>query len=543
MIPQKQKIRVRPQFSRKLGSDPNFPGCYLMKDSKGLVLYVGKAKNLRKRLASYKQAQDIKTTTLLSYVADIETIITDTETEALLLEAQLIQEYHPKYNIDLQTPGRYAFIKLTREEYPHFVVARKITKDGTFFGPYPSGQARNGVLKSIHRIFRLCNSKLGREKPCMRYHLGYCSGACVRAITPEEYMLSIGQAVKFLRGSIKLVIDDLEKSMKTAAARHKFEQAKIFRDQLFALQKIQEQKVSDPKRYDQDIVNYISSPTQLLIQLFHFQRGIISGRKEFSFALDKILASSPQEAFEDFLLQYYQNHKPPHEIVIPEIRVRPQFFQKLGSDPNFHFQEYLQTLWGRQVAINFPQHGVKKKLLDMVKKNLTVQFGEHGGQLVELQEALHLPTLPRTIDCIDISHLSGTQTVGSLVYFSNGQPLKKGYRKFILKTVQGTNDFASIHEVVIRFVKRIHEHKEQPPDLLIIDGGKGQLSSALKALREQNLVIPTIGLAKRLEEIYMPNVRFPLHLKPKSPALQLIRAIRDEAHRFAITFQRKRRNK
>ncbi len=506
-------------------------GCYLMKNAEDEILYVGKAKNLRKRLASYNQTQDPKTLLLLSYVTDIETIITDTETEALLLEAQLIQQHHPKYNIDLQTPGRYAYIKLTQEEYPRFVVARKITKDGTFFGPYPSGQARNAVLKSLYRIFRLCASKTRNGKPCMRYHLGMCSGACVRAITPDEYLQSIRQAVKFLRGDISHLTKDLEEKMRTAAKNHEFEKAKIFRDQLLALQKIQDQKVSDPKRHNQDIINYIHSAQQLLIQLFSFQRGIISGRKEFSFSFDTLLVLSPLEALEDFIVQYYRTHKPPHELVLP---------QKLPGQQAL--QEYLQALWGRNLAVTIPQQGVKKKLLDMVKKNLTVTFGEQGGQLVELQEALHLPHLPRIINCIDISHLGGTQMVGSLVQFFNGQPKKSGYRKFIIKHTKGNNDVASIFEVVTRFATRINKEKEQKPDLLIIDGGKGQLSSALKALHEQGCEIPTIGLAKRLEEIFVSWAKYSLRLKPKSPALQLIRAVRDEAHRFAITFQRSRRS-
>lgn len=506
------------------------PGCYLMKDRAGVVLYVGKAKNIRKRVSSYWRARDIKTAMLVSEIADIETVLTDTEQEALILEAQLIQKYHPKYNIDLQAPGRYAFIKLTEEEYPKFVIARKVTKDGAYFGPYPSAAARNETLRALYKIFRFCKEKRFRKKVCFRYHLGLCSGVCGGLISHTEYLDSIKSAKKFLKGDFAPLIKESKTLMEDASSHEQFEKAKIYRDRLFAIKKLEEQKVSKPQRFDQDIINYIILDTQIIIQLFHFDKGIISGRKEFSFDLDSLALQTPQEVLRDFLLQYYASRQIPQEIMIPE-----------HIPDEGLLQEHFRNNSGRSISIEVPQKGRKKKLLDMVKKNLLEKIGDGGSQLSELQKYLRLSEPPRIIDCIDISHLGGTQTVGSLVQFYNGQPSKGGYRKFIIKSVEGINDFASIEEVVTRFGKRVLLGQEKRPDLLIIDGGKGQLNSALKSLRALYLDIPTVGLAKRLEEVYRPGISTSLILPRKSTALQLIRAIRDEAHRFAITFQRKRR--
>ncbi|MEK7123092.1 MAG: excinuclease ABC subunit C, partial [Patescibacteria group bacterium] len=269
----------------------------------------------------------------------------------------------------------------------------------------------------------------------------------------------------------------------------------------------------------------------IIIQLFHFNRGIISGRKEFTFDLDVLAVSEPRDVLLDVLLQYYNANPIPSEIVVPEHITD----EDLLAD---HFRQRSR----RKVVFTVPQRGKKKKLLEMVKKNLLTKLGEGGGQLYELQRALNLSEVPRVIDCVDISHLGGTETVGSLVQFTNGQATKSGYRKFKIKDVKGINDVASIYEVITRFGKRVLTDEEKKPDLLMIDGGKGQLNSALRALNALQLDIPTIGLAKRLEEVFIPSTKTSILLPPRSAALQLLRAIRDEAHRFAITFQRKRRS-
>ncbi len=521
---------MRQEVRKKITSFPNQPGCYLMKNEDEKVLYVGKAKDLRKRVSSYWRARDVKTFALVQEIRDIEYIVTNSEVEALILEAQLIQQHHPKYNIDLQSPGRYAFIKITNEEYPRLLIARRLEKNGTFIGPYTCASARNEAVRSAYRIFRLCKLRTKKGKPCFRYHLGYCSGACAGIISLHEYQSTIRQVKKFLRGNFISLVKETKAQMDRAASKEQFEKAKVYRDRLLALEKLNKQEVSRSKHYDQDVVNGIFSQNSARIQIFHFHRGIISGRKEFTFDLTTIQRSEPEEIIFDFLSLYYRSHDVPREIIVP---------MRLGEQQTL--EKLLENLSGQKVSLIVPQKGQNKKLLDLVKKNLLSVHGHDEGQLVELQEALHLSSMPVRIACVDISTLSGTNTVGSLIQFVNGQPWKGGYRKFRIKNVTGVNDYAAIEELVSRFGARVLEEKEAAPDLLMIDGGKGQLRSAQKSLRALNLAIPTIALAKRLEEIYIVGSPYPLHLSARSTALQLLRAIRDEAHRFAITYQKKRR--
>ncbi len=510
---------------------PANPGCYLMKDKTGVVLYIGKAKNLRKRVASYWRATDAKTVDLVLHIYDIETIITDTEVEALILEAQLIQKYHPKYNIDLQVSGRYAFIKLTKETYPRFAIARKVDTNETYYGPYPSAAARNAMLRGVNRVFGLCTSRQRKGRPCLRYYLGRCRGACAEKISQEEYAQVIRDATRFLKRDFGALAQEAERDMQKASKEQNFEKAKIYRDRWMALKKLEHQSVSEPKHYDQDVSHFVVQGDILTIQLFHFYKGIISGRKEYSFDLQTLPTESALEAFSDFLRQYYVGHPVPREIIIP------------GELPDQNnFEEYLEKISGHAVSFHIPKKGIKARLLAMVKKNILTKSGGGAGQLNELQEALHIEKLPRLIACIDISHLSGLETVGSLVKFENGQPLKSGYRKFRIKSVVGINDYKAIEEVVSRYVTRIAAGKEKTPDLIVIDGGKGQLHAAQKALAKYVIEIPVISLAKRLEEIFVSWSHISLRLSPRSPALQMLRAIRDEAHRFAVTYQRKRRS-
>lgn len=518
------------QFQFKNKKIPTDPGCYLMKDRAGTVLYVGKAKNLRKRVASYWRATDTKTVDLVSHIHDIETIVTDTEVEALILEAQLIQRYHPKYNIDLHVSGRYAFIKLTKEKYPRFVIARKIDTNETYYGPYPSAAARNAILRGVNRIFGLCTSRQRKGRPCLRYHLGQCRGACAQKISPKDYAQVIRDAVRFLKKDFDTLAQEAEKEMRRAAKEQNFEKAKIYRDRWMALNKLERQSVSEPKHYDQDVSHFCVQGDILTIQLFHFHKGIISGRKEYSFDLQAISVKSIAEAFANFLQQYYIGHPIPREIIIP------------GELPDQNIlEEYFEKISGHAVSFHVPKKGIKARLLAMVKKNLLTQGGGGFGQLAELQEALHLKKLPRVMVCIDISHFSGKETVGSLVKFENGSPLKNGYRKFAITSVKGINDYKAIEEVIERYSRRISEGKEKKPDLLVIDGGKGQLRAAQKALARSGMELAVISLAKRLEEIFVSWSHLSLRLSQRSSALQMLRALRDEAHRFAITYQRKRR--
>lgn len=501
-----------------------------MKDATGVVIYVGKAKDLKKRLFSYLHAKDEKTAELVAHISDIDYMATDTETESFLLEARLIQKYHPRYNIDLQSGGtRYAYIKETNEIYPRFVIARKRDSKGKFFGPFVSATARNEALREALALFKLCK-KPASGTACFRHHLGKCSGACIRAVSPEEYAQSLKMAEQFLRGDFKRVRNRIEIQMKEAAEHQLFEKAKLYRDQLMALQKIEFQKVVRVERINQDVCNHIVSGDTLLLQLFHCNKGVISGKKEFRFSLNEYIGNE-QEIIESFLSQYYLTHAAPHEIIIPHALPHQLELEKCLSHKS-----------GRRVVLIVPQRGVKKKLLEMVKKNLTLKLASIGDQLVELQKILRMGRLPMIVDCVDISTLSGVESVGSLVHFVNGNAVKAGYRKYKIKHVKGMNDFAMVREVVGRFAKRVNKGIEQRPDLIVIDGGRGQLNSAQKALREEGLSVPAIGLAKKLEEIYVSWSDKPLRISRRSAALQLLMRLRDEAHRFAITFQRKRRS-
>lgn len=526
-------------FTLNKNSIPQLPGCYLMKDANGNVIYIGKAKNLRKRVTSYRYSKDSKTKSLVSEINDIEYIVTDNQVEALILEAQLIHHNHPKYNIDLKAGLRYAFIKITNEKFPRLLLARKIAKDGNYFGPYPSGESRTWLAKSAINLFKLRTCKKIPSKACLRYHLDYCSAPCIKQIEEAEYNQAIKDAERFLKGDYNILINKIRKLMYECAEKEKFEKAKIYRDQLFALEKLEEQKLSTPKEYDQDIINFIILDNEIIFQLFQFHKGIISGRKEYSFDLQKIILGDDVypvindkaiQALQDFIHQYYSSFNIPREIILPEVLPK----QQITID-------YLTKISGHKVELTVPIKGLKFKLLYMVKKNLILKAETQGSQLHELGQILRLPIFPNVIACIDVSTLAGTNSVGSLVQFVNGHPYKNGYRRFQIKGVDGIDDYAMLSEIVLRFGKRIKKGLENKPDLLIVDGGRGQLNTINETLNKLDLDIQTISLAKKFEEIYTNWADTPLRLPNNNRILHLLQFIRDEAHRFAIKYQRKKR--
>ena len=511
---------------------PRHPGCYIMKNAAGEIIYIGKAKDLSKRVKSYWYSKDDKTQRLVADIDDIEFILTDNEVEALILESQLIYKHHPKYNIDLKASQRYAFIKISDEKFPRLQLARKVGKSGKYFGPYPSGAARSAAHKAANRIFKLRNCKHIPKQACLRYHMDHCSGPCINMITEEEYKKNIKDVEKFLKGEYKTLIEDMRTLMIQTAEKQEFEKAKFYRDQFLALSKLEEQKMSAPKDYNQDAMNFIVIDNKIIIQIFNFNKGIISGRKEYTFDLDKVITDNPQYdiqfALQKFIQQYYSSFDVPKEIIIP-----------VDLPEKDIISDYLEKVSGHKVDLLVPVQGTKFKLLEMLKKNLLLKAGNTALQ--ELKEVLNLPTVPNVIACIDISTLSGTNSVGSLVQFVNGQPYKSGYRKFKIKEVEGINDYAMLSEIIGRFFKRVLAGQENKPDLLVVDGGPGQLSSVTETLMNMGIEIPSIGLAKRLEEIYFKWDPHPLRLPASNEGLKLLRAIRDEAHRFAVTYQRYRR--
>jgi excinuclease ABC subunit C len=505
---------------------PHLPGCYIFKDDQNNVIYVGKARDLKKRVANYFQKQDHspKTEALVAAARELEFIITNTEVEALLLENTLIKKHLPRYNIKLKDASRYAGIELTEERFPRIRISRKATGQGSFFGPFTSARERTFVYQLLRKTFGLRTCKRLPKRACLRYHLGHCTGPCIGKIGEAEYQERVSRAASALGGKTKELQVSLQERMADLSERQEFERAIEIREEIYALARLQErQQVEKNRRYDQDVISYLVDGSSVFLMLFKVYRGTLEGKEDYVFA-------QSENFLEEFLVQYYSEREPPEELIVEE---------PLESS----IADFLTHLKGKKVRITVPRHGEKRELLDLAKKNVEIGFFGDRQKLVALQEALHLPVVPEVIECFDISHLAGTYSVGSMVQFRGGRPDKSNYRRFRIKGVQGIDDFASIAEVVRRRYSRLVEEKQEMPDLIIIDGGKGQLASALGELQTLRLKIPIISLAKREEEIYAPGLEGPLTIRSDEKASLYVQEIRDEAHRFAIAYNRLLRKK
>jgi len=507
---------------------PENPGCYLYSDEAGTIIYVGKAKNLKKRVSSYffKKDHDPKTKSLVARIASVDVVVTDTETEAFLLENTLIKKHQPKYNIDLKDAKRYAWIELTKEKFPRLVIARKTTGDGTFFGPFVSAAERDYVLKVAKKVFHLRTCRKIPKRPCLRHHMQSCSAPCTGTVSPEEYDENVKKATLLLKGKAHELLEELKTEMAARSAAEDFERALVLRNEINAIGHLADrQHVERQREYDQDVIAYQVTDGKVYLTAFNVERGSLSNKQEFTFD------AGGEDFFEEFLVQYYSEREPPKELILDH-----------ETDPAL--AGFLSVKKGKQVDINVTQRGEKRQLLDLAQKNLEIAFFRDTLKGAELGTALHMDNPPSVIECFDISHLSGTAMVGSMVQFRDGKPDKSNYRRFKIKTVEGIDDFASIAEVVKRRYKRLTEEHVPFPDLVIIDGGRGQLSAAQEALATLGVTgQPVIAIAKREEEIYMPGDSLPLRLDKKSIALRYIEEIRDEAHRFAITYNRLLRKK
>ncbi|HJJ42991.1 MAG TPA: excinuclease ABC subunit UvrC [Methanocorpusculum sp.] len=510
-----------------LADIPHLPGCYLYKDGNGAIIYVGKAKDLKKRVSSYfqKKDHDPKTQKLVETIRFFEYIVTETEEEAYLLENTLIKHHQPKYNIDLKDAKSYAYIELTKEQYPRITIARKTRGDGQFFGPFVSGKERDHVLSVVKKTFRLRSCKtMPKNRPCLRYHIGNCSGPCGGHISPEDYKKQCSYAADVLKGNTKEIKNKLEEEMEVYAKNTEFEAALLCRDMITAVENLSaRQYVARKIDHDEDVIAYRVRDGLVYLLVFHVYKGTLGGRDEFIF-------DAADGFFEEFVARYYTESPAPKEIIVEE-----ELDEALGR--------YLGDIAGHIVKITVPKQGAKKKLLELAGKNIeTTHFGEEL-KVTELQAALRLKTPPSVIECFDISHLSGTDTVASMVQFRAGRPDKRNYRRFKIKTVDGIDDFASMAEVVRRRYSRLIEEEKPLPDLIVIDGGKGQLSSAKRILDELEADIPLISLAKAEEEVFVSGVPFPLPFGKKTKANMYLQEIRDEAHRFAVTYNRLLRKK
>lgn len=500
---------------------PEQPGCYLFKNSVGIVIYVGKAKNLKKRVSSYfsKIIHDAKTEALIKQISDIDYIITNTEEEALILENNLVKKHIPKYNILLKDGKRFAYLVLTNEDYPRVIVSRDIKEDGQKFGPFTSGTERELIYETLVKHFMLRTCNRFPKKPCIRYAIKLCSAPCVNLISKEEYSKTVKEVTQVLSGNIDSLIRELKENMIKYSENMEFEKAKTEKDKILALEHLKlRQNVERNKEYNEDVIYYYANKDNSYILIFNVYKGTLINKQEFMFDYTK------EDFLEEFLLQFYENNKVPKEVIINE----------KVSDA---ISGYLKT------RFIIPKIGEKKVLLELAKQNLDNTFFRGLNKVNELKETLGLDKSPLTIECFDISHLSGTSTVGSMVQFKNGKPFKAGYRKFKIKSVEGIDDCSSIAEVVRRRYSRLIKEKAELPDLIILDGGIAQLNAGVKELVNLGLRIPIISIAKKNEEIFMPNQSLPIIISKKDPALHLVQEIRDEAHRFAIKYNRTLRHK
>jgi excinuclease ABC subunit C len=509
-----------------LDSLPHLPGCYLFKDRGSGVIYVGKARDLKKRVSSYFQKRDQapRTAALVSAAFSLDFIVTNTELEALLLENTLIKKHQPRYNIKLKDSSRYAGIELTDEDFPRLRISRRNKGKGSFFGPFISSRERTFVYEMVRKAFGLATCKRFPKRPCLRYHLGHCSGPCLGQISRADYKARASRAASALSGRTDELLPSLQKEMADLSSRQEFERALQLRDEILALQRLQErQQVERSRRYDQDVISYRVEGSSVYLMLFRVYRGTLEGKEDYVF---------PQgDSFlEEFLVQYYSEREPPEEIIL-EQPLEPSLI------------DFLSHQKGKKVKATVPRQGEKKMLLDLAEKNLEAAFFGDREKLSALQQALRLPHSPQVIECFDISHLSGSFSVGSMVQFREGRPDKSNYRRFRVKTVSGIDDYASLAETVRRRYSRLKEETQDMPDLIVIDGGKGQLSSALSELQALHLKIPIVSLAKREEEVYVPGLEGPLDIRKDDKASLYLQEIRDEAHRFALAYSRLLRKK
>lgn len=538
---------------------PEQPGCYLYYDKDGEIIYVGKAKNLKRRVYSYfhKQHDSVKTRVLVSQIEKLEYIITDSEAESLILESHLIKKHKPKYNILLKDDKKYPYFLITDEDFPRIQIVRKknLNPDkGKFYGPYTDIRAMHATLDFLKKIFPLkqCKTPKFSNRPCLYYHIGKCLAPCQGKVTPEEYKKLIHQVELFLSGKQSELLKQIQEQMQTYSENEQFEKAAKMRDSYLDLQKTLERQkvVYENTKLNEDVLAVLYDEGILAIVILMIREGRLIDKKDFTYFVDNI---DKTEYFETFFRDYYTNLK----LEFPD-KIISKDLEEVGEKTLY--EDWLKILSGKKVTINYGG-GKYGELYDLARKNaenllenaklkkmseIRDDFNEVGAYL---KEKLKLSNFPNRIECYDISHIQGTNTVASMVVFQNGLPKKTAYRKFKIRLTEGKpDDFLSMKEVLSRRLSRLGEPKWEKPDLIIIDGGKGQLSSVMQIVGDIGVNvgeggIDFISLAKREEEVFLPNQSKSILLPRNSNALYLIQRIRDEAHRFAITYHRDLRSK
>ncbi len=540
------------ELKLKLKNLPTSPGVYIFKNERKKIIYIGKAKNLRNRVRSYFQSpdrHDAKTERLVAQVADFDLMVTATEVEALILEANLVHEHKPRYNVMLKDDKHYPYVKVTtNEKFPRMQIVRRLEQDGaSYFGPYTNVKGMRQTVAFLSRLFTIRNCNLviphptGKKyKVCLDYHIKRCGGPCEGFQSEQDYRRLVDFVLMVLSGKSKRLIQELQDQMQKASEDMNFEEAARLRDQIEAIQSVMiKQHVDIGELVDRDIVSIAREQRDGVAVVMQLREGVLIGRQDFQ------LTAEPDETdeamLETFLTQYY-NYQPnlPEEVILP-INL---------TDINL-IEAWFKETKNARVKIVIPKIGEKMRLVELAERNARLlldemlirrkQYSERTSKMVvSLKDELKLARSPRSIVCFDISNTGETDAVGSCVYFENAKPKKSEYRHFRIKGVKGQDDFKMMREVIGRYFFRIKEEKSTPPDLVVVDGGKGQLSSALSELNYLGFTEqPLISLAKRLEEIYLPGQSDPITISKSSPALILLKQVRDEAHRFAITFNRK----
>ena len=539
------------KIKEKLKTLTTKPGVYVMHDVEGTVIYVGKAKNLKNRVSQYFRSspKPSKVQAMIDNIDDFEYFITASEMDALALESNLIKKYQPFYNILLKDGKQFPYIKIDlKEPYPRLEIVRKVKKDGAkYFGPYFAGLDAREIVKTINSAFkvRTCSLKISEnskaKRECLNYSIGLCSAPCTKLISTQDYRKEIDKVINFLNGNDEEIEEILTQKMKNASNNENFEQAIILRDRLKMVEKLKSRIVANiPKNVDKDIFAYHSNGLSGVICVMVVRGGKILGVINYP-CFDAELEEN-QTLF-NFIMQYYQNMAVANEII---------------TSHEIPDQNLLENFLGKKINFISNPHGINKRLLEMADENAEeylekyiekekIKYNNTLGAVKELKDKLKLKNLPLRMECYDISNISGTNQVCSMVVFKNGEASKKDYRKFKIKKVKGANDFASLQEALTRRLERLKEGRgesfKEKPDLIVIDGGKGQLSSVFEILKQYNFDIDLISLAKKQEEVFVLEQNTPVILKKGSVELRLLQRIRDEAHRFAITFHRQIRQK
>lgn len=547
------------EVQQTLSIIPELSGSYQYYDKDGEIIYVGKAKNLKKRVYSYfnKHHDSPKLRVMVPQIAKIQFIVTDSEVEALILESHLIKKHKPKYNVLLKDDKKFPYFVITEEEYPRIIVARKANKNkikGKYFGPYTDSRAMYATLDLIKKLFPLkqCKNPKFKDRPCLYYHIGRCMAPCQRLITPDEYKKILKNVELFLTGKQKELVDALKKEMEKYAAKEDFEKAARYRDSWMDVQKTMEHQkvVFENTNINQDIIAVYNESNLFVVSLLQIRQGRLTDKKDFQFSNTEGNLSSEYEVLTTFLKEYYtmaSESEIPNTIVVPRL---------LEQNDTELYTNWLASVANKKVKISDAPTKRNIELLNLAQKNAKFFFEKVKLQkLTEIQrdynevgsyiqEKLGLTKFPYVVECFDISHIQGTNTVASMVTFENGLPKKSRYRKFKVRSTESKpDDFKSLQEVVERrYFGKLTETLPMP-DLIIIDGGKGQLSSVMEIFESKGLEVDVVSLAKRLEEVFKPHKSEPVIFPINSPALYFFQRIRDEAHRFAITYHRKLRGK